>query len=366
MRVDELDTPCLVVDVDRMERNLRDMADAARQAGVGLRPHAKTHKSPVLARRQMELGAFGLTLAKVGEVEVFAEAGLYDVDTLIAFPIVGEQKVRRLLDLAERGRISVSLDNVEVARPMGAAAHARGMRIDVLMEVEGGYLRVGVSPDAALETARRISELPGIRLRGVMTFEGLAYNGADTEARWQIVRPVAERLVGIAESLRASGLECEVVSMGSSPSAKLSMLVPGVTEVRPGTYIFYDANHVRLGICREDQVAATVHTRVVSRAASDRAVVDAGSKAITQDGSVLGNTDLGLVMGMPGWHLVRATEEHGMLVRQADGPQLQIGQRLELIPNHACPMVNLFDQMYLARDGEVIDVLPVAARGRTQ
>jgi D-serine deaminase-like pyridoxal phosphate-dependent protein len=367
VRVEELDTPCLVVDLDQTERNLQDMAEASRRSGVGLRPHAKTHKSPILARRQMELGAIGLTLAKIGEVEVFADAGLADVDTLIAFPIVGEPKVKRLLDLAERARVTVSLDNLEVARPIGAAARERGMEIPVLLEVETGFERVGAPPDELLELAKRVAGTPGIRMRGVMTFEGMSYTGTDDSARRPVVEEAGGMLVAVAERLRAAGLPIEVVSIGNTPSAKLAMAVKGVTEVRPGTYVFYDANHVRLRVCREDEVSATIHVRVVSHAAPDRAVVDGGSKSYTLDGAVLGARGLGLVKGMPGWRIDRATEEHGMLVKEdPHAPDLRIGQRLEIIPNHICPVVNLYDTIVIARGGEVVDRWPVAARGRIQ
>jgi len=199
-----------------------------------------------------------------------------------------------------------------------------------------------------------------------MTFEGGVYGEATTEQRRAFVHKAGERVVEVAEQIRAAGIPINIVSMGSSPSAKLAMEVKGVTEVRPGTYAFYDANHVRLGIVSEDEVAATVQATVVSHAAADRAVVDAGSKALTQDLAVLGQPGLGLVKGMPGWLLDHATEEHGMLVKVADAPDLKIGQRLELIVNHVCPAVNLYDQMFVARDGEVVDTWPIAARGKMQ
>ncbi len=365
MRVEELDTPCLVVELDRTERNLRDMAEAAQRAGVGLRPHAKTHKSPILGKRQLELGAIGLTLAKIGEAEVFVDSGIDDI--LIAYPIVGAQKYPRLLNLAERARITISLDDLEAAQALSQAARERGVAVQVLLEIETGFSRVGVQPGPpAVELARRLADLPGLRLRGVMTFEGHVYGGADEAARREITYRSAHLMLETAEALRAAGIPVEVTSMGSTPSAKLAMEVPGVTEVRPGTYVFYDANHVRFGLVTEDQVSATVHARVVSHPAPDRAVIDAGSKALTQDGPVLGARGLGLVKGLPGWRLDRATEEHGMLVRQGEAPPLRVGDRLEIIPNHICPVVNLYDVMYVARDGEVVDVWPVAARGRLQ
>jgi D-serine deaminase-like pyridoxal phosphate-dependent protein len=367
VRVEELDTPCLVVDLEQMERNLDDMAGAAKRAGVGLRPHGKTHKSPELAKRQMALGAIGLTLAKIGEAEVFADGGLAHVETLIAYSIVGQLKLRRLMDLAERAKLMVSLDDLEVARPLGAAARERGLEIGVLLEVDTGIKRMGVQPRAAaVEPYRRIGALPGIRLRGIMTHEGQSYGPSDPGVRQALVDEAGAMMVETAEHLRRAGLECEIVSMGSTPAAKLAMLVPGVTEIRPGTYIFYDANQIRMGICTEDQASATVHATVVSHAARDRAVLDAGSKAITQDGPMAGGKGLGLVKGMPGWRLDRAWEEHGVIVLQGEAPDVRIGQRLELIPNHICPVVNLFDHMYLARGGEVVETLPVAARGRSQ
>jgi D-serine deaminase-like pyridoxal phosphate-dependent protein len=379
MHVAELDTPALVVDLDVLERNVRSMADHAREHGVALRPHAKTHKTVEIAQMQLGAGALGLTLAKIGEAEALLEAAaggdepLPLDDLLLAFPIVGQAKLARLLGLAERLEVTVSLDSPDAAAQLGAAAAARGREIGVIVEIDTGGRRCGVLPgEPTLALARHVASTPGLTLRGIMTHEGHAY--AATPATLREVSQRAGRLmVETAHALRDDGHEAPVVSVGSTPSARHIAEVPGITEVRPGTYVFQDYNQIRLGIAAAEECAATVHATVIARPAPDRAVVDAGTKAVAADRGMVGGITpvqqegYGLVKDQPGWLFARASEEHGVLLRQEDGhaDDLRVGDRVELIPNHICPAVNLYDRLLVQRGGIVQGAWDVAARGRS-
>lgn len=380
MRVADLDTPAFVIDLDVLERNIRQMADHARQFGVALRPHAKTHKSVEVARMQLQAGAVGLTLAKIGEVEALLDAAaatgdpLPLTDVLLAFPIVGRPKLGRLFDLAQRLTVTVALDSADAASQLGAAAVEHGAQLGILIEVDTGGRRCGTLPGApTLELARHIHRTPGLSLRGIMTHEGHAYAATPATLR-EVSQEAGRMMVELAQSLRADGHDVPVVSVGSTPSARHIAEVPGVNEVRPGTYVFQDFNQVRLGVASVDDCAGTVQATVIARPAPDRAVVDAGTKAVAADRGMIGGTvplqqDVyGGVKGNPGWAFMRASEEHGVLLRQDDGhaDDLRVGDRVELIPNHICPAVNLFDRLHVQRGGEVLDTWNVAARGRSR
>lgn len=380
MQVAELDTPAFVVDLDVLERNVRSMAEHARRYGVALRPHAKTHKTVEIARLQLGAGAVGLTLAKLGEVEALLDGGGADrgplrlQDVLIAFPIVGREKLGRLLDLARQVQVAVSLDSPDAAGQLGEAAAERGTSIGVLVEVDTGGRRCGVLPGLpTLELARHVASTPGLRLRGIMTHEGHAY-GATPDTLREVSQQAGRVMVELAQALRADGHETPAVSVGSTPSARHIAEVSGVTEVRPGTYVFQDYNQIRLGVATEDDCAGVVHATVIARPAPDRAVLDAGTKAVAADRGMVGGVTpvqqegYGCVKGQPGWHFARASEEHGVLLRQEDGhaEDLKVGDWVELIPNHICPAVNLYDRLIVQRGGVVQGSWAVAARGRSR
>jgi D-serine deaminase-like pyridoxal phosphate-dependent protein len=369
----ELETPALAVDLDVVERNVREMAEHARRHGVALRPHAKTHKSPEIAALQLEAGAVGLTLAKLGELEALLDTSVAEQlhDVLLAFPIVGAQKIARLLALAVRTRMTVSLDSPEAAAEIGAAASDAGRTVGILVEVDTGGRRCGVLPgEPAVDLARRVAATPGLELRGIMTHEGQAYGAADPDDLRAVSLAAGRTMVETAGAIRAAGLEAPVVSVGSTPSARHIAAVPGVTEIRPGTYVFYDYNQVRLGVARPEDCAARVLATVIARPAPDRAVIDAGTKAVAADRHMIKveQEGFGLVVDQPGWFFARASEEHGVLLRQDDAPadDLRVGQRVAVIPNHICPAVNLYDAFAAHRGGTIAAILPIAARGRSQ
>ncbi len=364
MVVDDLATPAVLVELDVLERNIATMASEARRRGVRLRPHAKTHKSAAIARLQLQAGASGLSVAKTSEAEVLATAGCGDL--FVAFPVVGPDKGRRLLALAEKTRLAVGADSLEGARTICEPFHAAGRRLDVLLKIDVGFRRVGVLPEDALEVARRLSDLPGARLRGLFTHAGHAYAAENPSLLAQIGLQEGRILAQTADRLRASGLAVEEVSVGSTPTALHSMAVPGVTESRPGNYVFRDASQVGLGACEPADCALTVLATVVSVPASGRAVVDAGSKTLSSDPLRPRAGGFGIVVsGGRRSRLDRLSEEHGVIAVEP-GDAFRVGERIRILPNHACVVANLHDCLYGVRNGNVETVFSVDARGRVQ
>jgi D-serine deaminase-like pyridoxal phosphate-dependent protein len=358
----DLPTPAVLVDLGVLERNVARMADRAQQHGVRLRPHAKTHKSVHIGRMQLAAGAIGLSVAKTSEAEVFADAGFDDL--FVAYPVVGQDKGRRLLRLAERVRLAVGCDSVEGARTLAEPFAGAGRVLDVMLKVDVGYHRVGVEPDRAPVIAAQIAEVPGLRLRGIFTHAGHAYAEETPEGVGAVAGQEGRTLALTAERLRAAGLPVSEVSVGSTPTARHAMAVTGVTECRPGNYVFHDASQVALGSCRLDDCAMTVLATVVSVPAAGRAVVDAGSKTLSSDplrpragghGRILGHTSR--VDGL--------SEEHGVIAVEP-GEVFKVGERVRILPNHACVVTNLHDRLWGVRGEAVEDELAVAARGRIE
>jgi len=360
--VDAIETPAVLVDLDVVERNIAAMAERARRCGVRLRPHAKTHKVVEIARMQVAAGAAGLSVAKATEAEVFADAGFDDL--FVAYPVVGADKGRRLLALTDRARIAVGVDSEDGARTLAAVFHAAGRPLDVMLKVDVGFHRVGVTPERAAEAARRIADLPGLRLRGVFTHAGHAYLAESPEGVAHVALSEGSSLVETAQRIRDAGLEIEDVSVGSTPTARQAMSVEGVTECRPGNYVYHDASQVSLGTCALEDCAMTVLTTVVSVPAPDRAVVDAGSKTLSSDPLRPRGAGFGFVLGRRS-RVARLSEEHGVIEVVA-GETFRVGERVRILPNHACVVSNLHDRILGMRGGRVETELVVAARGRVR
>ena len=362
----EIDTPALLVDLDLLERNLRETAELCAVHGKRLRPHIKTHKMVEIARRQVELGAVGLTVAKLGEAEVFAEAGFDDL--FVCYPIVGAPKLDRLVTLAERASVSTIADDIDTARALAAAARAAGLTIDVLVKLDLGMHRVGVGEEEAEALATGLADLDGLAFRGVCIHEGLVYGESDPARRRTLARDQVSRLAEIGDRLRAAGLPVDVVSCGATPAFRDVVDIEGITEMRPGNYVFYDAMQVALGVVPADRCALSVLATVVSHAAPDRAVVDAGAKALTLDRGAHGLELLpgyGQARGRDDITIAGLSEEHGWLrLDRSTAGDLAVGTRLEITPNHACTVVNCFDTATVVRDGAVVAQWTVAARGR--
>jgi len=353
----DLDTPAVVVDLDIFERNLTRVADYAAHHNLRLRPHTKTHKSPDVARMQLALGAAGLTVAKVGEAEVMSAAlAQPDLDLLVAFPIFGALKVKRLRAVAERCNVTVALDSLEAARQLEGTGAA------VLVEVDVGLGRVGVTPDEALELARQVQRIPGVRFRG-LTF----YPGHIRQPDEAAIAKLSQVVGGMVERFRAAGLPCEIVSGGSTPTLFHSHEVEGVNEIRPGTYVFNDLNTVASGECTLNDCAASVLVTVASMPRTHTAIVDGGSKTFSSDRlSGSEGVTFGRVVEAPGTRFHKMNEEHGFLDTEKSERRLELGQKIRVIPNHVCVVMNLHEFVYGVRGEAVEKIWKVEARGRLQ
>jgi D-serine deaminase-like pyridoxal phosphate-dependent protein len=358
--IHDLETPAPLVDIDVVERNIAGMAERARLSGVRLRPHAKTHKVLEIGRLQLRAGAAGLSLAKTGEAEVFAAAGFDDL--FLAYPIVGAGKARRLLALAERVRLAVGVDSAEGARSLSEAFRAAGRRLDVRLKVDVGFHRVGVAPEQAARVAGEIAALPGLRLTGVFTHAGHSYLRETPASVAEVGRAEGETLASVAEELRAARLPVEVVSVGSTPTARHAMAIAGVTECRPGNYVYHDASQVGLRTCAIEDCALTVLATVVSVPAPDRAVLDAGTKTLSSDPLRPQPGGYGWILGRRS-RLERLSEEHGVMA-VAEGESFRVGDRVRVLPNHACVVSNLHERVFVVRGERLEGEWRVAARGR--
>jgi D-serine deaminase-like pyridoxal phosphate-dependent protein len=346
----DLETPCVLIDIDRVEANLVRAQAHADAQGLKLRPHIKTHKLPRFAKRQLALGAIGITVQKLGEAEVMADAGLEDI--FLPYNIMGAQKLARLQTLNERVTLAVTADSPDTAVGYAKTFATAGKPLTVLVECDTGMGRCGVqSPAQALALARQIGMSDGLRFGGLMTYPAAGR------------REEAEAWLAEAKDLLAqAGIACPVVSSGGTPDMWRGAGNRVVTEYRPGTYIYFDRSQVARGVASWEDCALTVLATVVSRPTATRIVIDAGSKALTSD--LLGQEGYGLVMGSDGVIVKNLSEEHGVieLAQASDTPR--IGDLVRIIPNHACVVSNLFDAVHLISGNIVTETLPVAARGR--
>ena len=364
MHVSEIDTPALVVDLDIMERNLARVADYAREHNLRLRPHTKTHKSIRLARRQIALGAAGLTVAKVGEAEIML--GAEPEDVLVAYPIIGHSKLARLVEVARRTWVTVALDNAFAARQLSDAARAAQVEIGVLAEVDVGLGRVGVAPgEALLQLAQTMEKLPHLRFEGITFYPG-QIKSLD-ESGLEGLQRVSEITRAVLEDFRKAGIETRIVSGGSTPTLFHSHQVYGLTEIRPGTYVFNDLNTVRSGACAMEDCAAWILATVVSTARPGHMIIDGGSKTFSSDR--LANSaevTFGHLVEAPGARFHKMNEEHGFVDLTHAETEFSVGDRVHVIPNHICVAVNLHERVYGVRGDEVEEAWTVDARGKLQ
>lgn len=365
-RVEDLDTPLILADLDRMERNIRDWQSWMDEHGVKFRVHVKTHKVPEIALLQMSAGARGICCAKISEAEPFAAVGVDDV--CIAYPVFGEQKWARVAEMAERGaRMTVHCDGEEAVRQASGAAAARGVVLNLQIDVDSGMHRGGIDMDDVDQIerlARAIEGLPGVDFDGLTTHR--SYFFEDKRSLQEEGHTEGQLLVDIAERLRWRGLEVRELSAGSSFTGKYVAEVPGVTESRAGTYVFYDVMHLNEGSASEDQLALTALCRVVSRWGDGGLTIDGGSKTFSGDRGVIG---AGSAQGAPPAVtfstdnrvvIERLTEEHGMGRAEGD---VVLGEKLRFYPFHACTCCNLTNEIVGVRGGCVESVWRVAARG---
>lgn len=353
-----VETPVGYVDLGRARNNAAKVVEYANVHGLRWRPHVKTHKSLTIARLQIEAGASGLTVATLREAEVMSSV---TDDLLLAYPPVGPNKLERLFALPHRVDLKVALDSVDVLAELGGASVAAGRELGVLVEQDMGMGRVGLpSPEAVVELAQMAAETPGIRFRGLMFYPG-HIRMLETEQDAHL-EEVSGMVADTLHALLAAGLEPEIVSGGSTPTIWRSHEVEGVTEIRPGSCIFYDREGLDVGVADVDDLAYTVLATVVSTAVPGRAVVDAGSKALAKE-SRGGGGGFGVLLDRPDILVASVSEEHGVLdVSQSDWVP-RIGERVRIVPNHVCVSVNLQDHL-LSIDGGAHSLLSLEGRGR--
>ncbi len=343
-RVSDLETPSVLIDLDKMEQNIASMQARCDELGINFRPHIKTHKIPDIARRQIEAGAVGIACQKVSEAEVFADAGFRDIQ--IPYNIVGERKTRRLADLAKRADVTVTVDSQAVVNGIAEAAQEAGVTISIMVELVSLGERTGTTPAAALELAQHIAGTDNLRFAGVMIYPSDA-----------AIRPRLQETLAL---LADADIAVETVSGGGSGASRDAHLLPELTELRVGTSIFWDWTCVAADYTRFDNCAMRVLATVVSANEPDRVILDSGSKAIHSETI---NGQYGYIMEYPEARLHKVNEEHGYVDCSACPSPPMVGEIVHIIPVHTCVVTNLHNQLYGLRGDAIEEIWDVAARG---
>ena len=362
MSLAEVDTPSLLIDLDALERNLRRMAEAAPPNGkVRLRAHAKTHKSPAIAHKQIALGALGICCQKVSEAEIFVQNGIGDV--LVSNEVAGRGKLERLAALARHARIGVCADDAANVADLEAAAAAFGVRLRVLVEIDVGAARCGTAPgEPAVRLAETIARAPHLEFGGLQAYHGSAQHIRSHEERRAAIGRAATLARDTRDLLRRGGLDCPLITGAGTGSFRFEIETGVYDELQCGSYVFMDADYAR----NQDATGATaaefehslfVWTTVMSRPTADRAVVDAGLKSFSVD------SGMPVVCDAPDAVLDRASDEHGRILLTGSTDGFRVGDKIRLIPGHCDPTVNLHDWYVGVRGGRVEAVWPIAARG---
>jgi 3-hydroxy-D-aspartate aldolase len=360
----EMDTPALILDLDAFDRNIAKMADLARAAGIGLRPHAKTHKCPAIALRQIAAGAVGQCVQKVGEAEALVAGGVKDV--LISNEIVGESKLRRVARLAQSADIALCFDDAGQVEIAGRIFAEAGVTVGGLVEIEVGMGRCGVLPGApAVDLARRIAGTTGLRFMGLQAYHGRAQHLPTYDARRAAIEGARNAVRETLDALEHAGLSCEIVGGGGTGTFQFEAASGVYNELQVGSYVFMDTDYARIedeggGRFGRFEHALFVLASVMSHPAKDRAIVDAGLKSYSMEKGPP------WIHGVPGIEAVGASDEHGNLRLGPDAPALALGDKLRLIPGHCDPTVNLHDHIIGYRGDVVTEILPVTARGASR
>ena len=347
----EFGTPAVVIDLDRVDKNIGRVQGVCEAAGVANRPHIKTHKSPVLAKMQIAEGASGVTCQKLGEAEIMADAGIENI--LVSYNLIGAARSGRLAALRKRADVTICADNPVTLAAYAEAAATANAPIGVMIECDTGRKRAGVeTPNEAVDLARIVRDTDGLEFRGLLLYP--------TEGGWDAAQRFHDDAVA---GLRSLGLEPGVISTGGTPNLPNVGKLKGATEHRAGTYIFNDRMMIACGLATEEDCALHVYATVVSRAGPERGILDSGSKTLTADTG--GGLDgFGHILEYPQARIGAFAEEHGFLDLSRTNQRPNVGEVVRIIPNHVCVVVNMVDQLIAVRRNEIVDVVPVAARGR--
>ena len=360
MHKTELDTPALLIDLDKMEANIQTMADYFTTVNTMLRPHVKTHKTPIISHKQIAAGAIGVTCAKLGEAEAVIHAGIRDV--LIANQVVGAQKIARLINLAKHSEIMVAVDSPQNVQAISEAAVAKGATVRILIEVNIGMDRCGVEPSKpTLELAEQICQSPNLKFEGLMGYEGHTVSKPDRAERDAATREAMQRLVETKYYVEKRGVEVSIMSGGGTGTFNITGNIPEMTEVQAGSYVFMDSTYRNVkGVGEQFDCSLSVLATVVSRPDPNRMIVDTGLKVLAKEFGIP------QPIGVTGVEMTGLSEEHGKMQVSDVNVSLTPGDKIEILPTHCCTTVNLHDRYYGIRNGIVESVWEIAARGKAQ
>jgi D-serine deaminase-like pyridoxal phosphate-dependent protein len=368
MKYFELETPALLIDREIMIENLRFMQNYANENKVNLRPHTKTHKMPKLAKLQEELGAKGITVAKVGEAEVMAKNGLKNI--FIANEIVGKSKIERIRRLSETIDISFGIDNIHQVNEIEEVFEGAEKRAQVLVEIEVGEERSGIIEESDFrKLLEAVKGCKNVEVRGIFSHDGHSYAAENIDECRELFFQSVKRTLRFAEIAEEMDLKPKVVSIGSTPPFMFKFEIPkGVTEIRPGTYILMDSSQANV-IGTYDRCAASVLTTIISKPTSERVITDVGAKGITAQTRSKGHTTtkgLGRIKEFDDVHIFKVFDEHAIIYNEDFSNKVAVGDKVQIIPNHICPVCNLYEKAYLVSEGEVVEEIPVECRAKLQ
>ncbi len=354
-----LQTPALVIDGTKVCANVHRLAEYARTHRINIRPHTKTHKLRRLAHLQLDAGAIGIAVAKVTEAEAISDP---EQDVFVAYPPIGEGRANRLAALAHDRTMRAAVDSLAAIEATAAAAKSANVTIGLLVDLDVGLGRTGVpSPADTLPLAQAIDRAPNLRLDGLMIYPGQVWSKPNEQAaELQAIDDLVAQTLAL---WKKHGFSAAIVSGGSTPTAYQTHLMPHVTEMRPGTYVYNDMNTVRPGFATVDDCAARVVATVISDAVSSQVVVDAGSKTLARDASSVPDGGFGYVVEYPNARIKQLSEEHGQVDIRACDPRPKLGERVTIIPNHICPCVNLHEAIWWMEPGQPLEQMIVDARG---
>ncbi len=363
--LDKLETPCIVIDLEKVKKNLKEMQAIADSYNCKLRPHIKTHKMVPFAKLQLEYGAAGITCAKVSEAEVMADGGIDDI--FIAYPLIGAFRIRRAIELARRvKRLILAVDSLEGASALNDAAGEAGISFEVWLEVDTGAKRTGVLRDQAVSLAKQVSQMPNLNLTGIYTFKSLVHKGRPTTDPDTAGQEEGELMKAIADDIRAAGVNIRDISAGSTPTGMQVARTGMVTEIRPGTYIFKDYMLYKEGVAKLEDVAAHYYATVVSTPSEEYAIIDGGTKTFPMDiqlnAAPYYYPSYAVIEDNDDLQLIRMNEEHGIITSKRGRTGLKVGQKIRLTPVHVCPAINMQNQVYIY-DGQDVYQQKVDARG---